>query len=314
MLTIKNFTFNITESCCSLLARSAGIAAIALAFVLSPGAARAQSADPALSTAAFFPIRTVIGTTSELRFTFSNSGSTAIPVGSVELAICPAFNFYTSAGAPVGAFASAFTWTAPGPGDDDCWRGINNVSIAPFGGGQIRLTYNANALTSGPEITNINVQIISSFLSFQNTTGNDNLQPELEITELPELVVAKTASVAVAGAGTNFVVTQEVISQFGCSNSASRTITVVQEQPRVGITGTGVCLNNPQTTLLGFVRDARGAIWTGINGTFAGAPETRREFGFEAALEPDAKLPEFLSLPDLIQRASSRAQSQQERF
>jgi lipopolysaccharide export system permease protein len=53
---------------------------------------------------------------------------------------------------------------------------------------------------------------------------------------------------------------------------------------------------------------------TNVDGTFAGAPETRREFGFEAALEPDAKLPEFLSLPDLIQRASSRAQSQQERF
>lgn len=82
---------------------------------------------------------------------------------------------------------------------------------------------------------------------------------------LPRIIHAYT------GAGTNFLVTQEVISQFGCSNSASRTITVVQEQPRVGITGTGVCLNNPQTTLLGFVRDARGAIWTGINGTFAGA-------------------------------------------
>ncbi len=75
---------------------------------------------------------------------------------------------------------------------------------------------------------------------------------------------------AYASAGTNFLVSQTVISQFGCSSTASRRVTVVQEQPRVGITGTGVCLNNPQTTLAGFVSDARGAIWTGLNGTFAG--------------------------------------------
>jgi hypothetical protein len=55
-------------------------------------ASQAQFADPALSTAAFFPIRTPITTTSELRFTFSNSGSTAIPANSIEIAVCPAFN------------------------------------------------------------------------------------------------------------------------------------------------------------------------------------------------------------------------------
>jgi lipopolysaccharide export system permease protein len=69
------------------------------------------------------------------------------------------------------------------------------------------------------------------------------------------------------------------------------------------------------------VWDARARTWqlftvyrTDVNGVLAGAPETRREFAFEAALEPDAKLPEYLSLPDLMARANSTAQSQQDRY
>jgi lipopolysaccharide export system permease protein len=53
---------------------------------------------------------------------------------------------------------------------------------------------------------------------------------------------------------------------------------------------------------------------TKVDGSVNGAPETRKEFPFEAALETDAKLPEYLSLPDLIERASNTALSQQDQF
>ncbi|MFN3266103.1 MAG: LptF/LptG family permease [Deinococcales bacterium] len=67
--------------------------------------------------------------------------------------------------------------------------------------------------------------------------------------------------------------------------------------------------------------DGRAKTWqlftvyhTKLDGTLESAPETRREFAFEAALEPDAKPPEFLSLPDLVKRAGNRAQSQQDYY
>ena len=208
----------------------------ASAACLMVAQAHAQFADPALSTAAFYPIRTPIGTTAELRFTFANSGSTPIPANSIELAVCPAFNYYTSAGAPFGALASSFTWTPPGPGDDDCWRGVNNVAIAAFGGGQIRITYNANAITSGPELTNINVQLIANFTAFENASGNDNLQPELEIGPLPNLVVAKTATVATAPAGGSYTYTLNV-SNSGPGASAANTVITDNVPAGVNITG-----------------------------------------------------------------------------
>ncbi|MFO1341544.1 MAG: hypothetical protein U1F05_00165 [Burkholderiales bacterium] len=206
---------------------------VVLAGALSGVSAHAQFAEPALSTAAFFPIRTPIGTTSELRFTFVNSGSTPIPANSIELAICPAFNYYTSAGAPFGPLASSFTWTPPGPTDDDCWRGINNVAIGALLGGQIRLTYNANALTAGPELTNINVQLIANFGAFENATGNDNLQPELEITPVPTLSVAKVASVTTASSGDTYTYTLRV-SNGG--PGASRQGTVITDTVPSGVT------------------------------------------------------------------------------
>ncbi len=65
--------------------------------------------------------------------------------------------------------------------------------------------------------------------------------------------------------------------------------------------------------------DARAKTWqlftvyqTDATGKLMGAPETRREFSFEAALEPDAKPPENLPLPELIKRASSTGLSSQE--
>ncbi len=67
--------------------------------------------------------------------------------------------------------------------------------------------------------------------------------------------------------------------------------------------------------------DSRAKTWqlftvyhTDQSGRLTGAPETRREFPFQAALEPDAKLPEHLSLPDLMTRASSTSLSVQELY
>jgi lipopolysaccharide export system permease protein len=53
---------------------------------------------------------------------------------------------------------------------------------------------------------------------------------------------------------------------------------------------------------------------TDKNGVLDGVPQVRKEFTFQAAIEPDAKIPEHLSLPDLASRASSTAQSVQERY
>ncbi len=67
--------------------------------------------------------------------------------------------------------------------------------------------------------------------------------------------------------------------------------------------------------------DSRAKTWqlftvyrTDKNGQLTGVPEVRQEFAFEAALEPDAKVPEHLSLPDLFTRASSTTQSVQEQY
>ncbi|MEY4532191.1 MAG: hypothetical protein RLZZ156_2914 [Deinococcota bacterium] len=67
--------------------------------------------------------------------------------------------------------------------------------------------------------------------------------------------------------------------------------------------------------------DARAKTWqlftvyhTDKTGKLEGVPQVRKEFTFQAALEPDAKLPEHLSLPELAKRAESTTQSVQERY
>ena len=85
----------------------------------------------------------------------------------------------------------------------------------------------------------------------------------------------------------------------------------------------GVAVITPDGTFTATkgIWDARAKTWqlftvyrTDQNGKLSGVPETSREFAFQAALEPDAKLPEHLGLPELISRANSTAQSLDERY
>lgn len=75
-------------------------------------------------------------------------------------------------------------------------------------------------------------------------------------------------SYAYANAGTYNVV-QRVTNQFGCSDSLTRSITVIQAQPTAAATAGQVCNNNPITTISGTVTIASGAIWGGGLGTYS---------------------------------------------
>ena len=177
--------------------------------------AHSQYADPAISGANFTPISVLQGSSSELTISFVNSGSTFlpgstadIPAFSIEVTVCPAFNYYTSTGAPYGPGGVLFDWVAL---PNDCWRGTNNVLIPSFGGGDIKVLYTGNVVTPSPQATNINIQIIDFFLAFENVAGNDNLQPDLEVlpVAVPNLSVSKTngSTTVNAGGTTSYTVT-----------------------------------------------------------------------------------------------------------
>jgi len=147
--------------------------------------ALAQFADPALGGADYAPDPMTVGGTSTLTFNWSNSGSSTIPAGSVEILISFPNNFYATDGAtpPSGAYASNFTWTHETTAGGDSWRGISNTPISAFDGGQMQLTVTGIQVTSAPEITTIFTQPISDFGSFANAPGNDNLTPAAEVEE-----------------------------------------------------------------------------------------------------------------------------------
>jgi gliding motility-associated-like protein len=64
-------------------------------------------------------------------------------------------------------------------------------------------------------------------------------------------------------------VTQTVFNQFGCSNSLTRSITVIKAQPTASIIGSNICQNNPITTISGQITVASGGVWsTSASGIF----------------------------------------------
>lgn len=145
----------------------------------------AQFADPALGGADYAPDPFEVSANSTLTFSWSNSGSTTIPPGSVEIVVSFPNNFYATDGVslPTGSVASAFTWTHETTNGGDTWRGILNAPVSGFGGGDVMFLVTGVAVTSAPEITTIFTQPISNFGSFNNAPGNDNLVPAAEIIE-----------------------------------------------------------------------------------------------------------------------------------
>jgi uncharacterized repeat protein (TIGR01451 family) len=147
----------------------------------------AQSADPAVTGANFVASTTAVGQNSTLTISFANTGSTAIPTGSIELTISTAKNYYTSNGVtpPAGTGGALFNWVYIGV---DSWRGTNKEIIPAFGGGDITLQVTGKSPSSAFEITNINVQPINSFGSFNDSPNNNNLQPKLKINPATALI------------------------------------------------------------------------------------------------------------------------------
>ncbi|MES2517359.1 MAG: hypothetical protein V4585_04575 [Bacteroidota bacterium] len=146
----------------------------------------AQFADPAVTGANFVPNQVNTGQTSQLTVSFANTGSTTIPLASIELTISTAYSYYTSNGitAPTGAGAALFNWTYIGVvGVSDIWQGSNKVPIAAFDGGNIVLTVTGNVASTGFETTNINVQPIGNFSQFNDSQNNNNLQPQLKVNQ-----------------------------------------------------------------------------------------------------------------------------------
>ncbi len=145
-----------------------------------------QAADPAITGANFVPNQINTGQTSVLTVSFSNTGSTAIPISSIELTISTAFNYYTTSGitAPTGPGAAFFNWTYTGvSGSSDTWKGKNNVAINAFDGGNILLNVTGNTVSTGFESTSINVQPVDSLSKFNDSPTNNNLQPQLKINQ-----------------------------------------------------------------------------------------------------------------------------------
>lgn len=145
-----------------------------------------QSADPAVTGANFVSNQVNTGQTSVLTLSFANTGSTTIPKSSIELTISTAYNYYTTNGttAPTGPGAAFFNWTYIGiVGSSDIWKGSNKVVIDAFDGGDILLTVTGNAVSTGFETTNINVQPVDSLSKFNDSQINNNLQPQLKINQ-----------------------------------------------------------------------------------------------------------------------------------
>lgn len=152
-------------------------------LLLFYSSAIAQFADPALGGADYAPDPFEVASNSSLTFSWSNTGSTPMQAGSVEIVVSFPNDFYATDGVsqPTGSIASAFTWSHEATSGGDTWRGILNTSVGAFGGGEVVFVVTGVMITTAPEITTIFTQPISNFGDFNNAPGNDNLIPAAEI-------------------------------------------------------------------------------------------------------------------------------------
>lgn len=146
----------------------------------------AQFADPAVTGSSFSSTQINNGNTAVLTASFANTGSTSIPVNSIELTISTAYSYYTfkDNSSPTGSGAELFNWIHTATtGSEDVWRGTNKVEIGAYGGGDIFVTVIGNKVSPYYETTNINVQPVNSFNKFIDSPDNNNLQPNLKINQ-----------------------------------------------------------------------------------------------------------------------------------
>jgi hypothetical protein len=141
-----------------------------------------QFAEPGVTGAFFRPNSIPVGSRSTLQVSFVNSGFGVIPVNSIEVTISTPKEYYKTNGvsAPTGPGAALFSWTYLG---SDTWRGSNSLSVMPFSGGEIFLNVEGILITPENQTTNINVQLVSQFGMFNDSEANNNLQPDMKVTQ-----------------------------------------------------------------------------------------------------------------------------------
>jgi uncharacterized repeat protein (TIGR01451 family) len=151
-----------------------------LVLVMFSLLAHAQYAEPAVTGANFVPNSVGVGSEAILKVSFANTGSTPIPVNSIELTVTTASTYYKTDGTsqPTGTGAALFTWTYLG---SDMWRGSNKSVVAAYDGGDILFKVKGILVSPTFETTNINVQPTANFTAFADAPANNNLQPKLKV-------------------------------------------------------------------------------------------------------------------------------------
>ena len=145
----------------------------------------AQAADPTVVAATHVPLTIAVGQISQLRTDFANAGFDPIPAHSIKLSICGADTYYRTNGVtPPGGYGTNFTWTHPTP---DCWAGINKAVIAAGAGGMITLDYIGQLVTTSPQTTSIDMEVIANPASFanENRVNNDAIATLAVVGPLP---------------------------------------------------------------------------------------------------------------------------------
>lgn len=153
------------------------LSTVAITLALS-STVQARQAEPVLVGAHFNPPAIGVGQTSALSFTYSNSGSTSVPVGAVELSICPTEHFFEAPDPPKTTGDASFTWTRDNNG---CWTGLNSVETQAFGGGKVVLQLKGLAETKQPKDVKIQVRVAKEADRFNNHLGNDQLKVSLDV-------------------------------------------------------------------------------------------------------------------------------------
>lgn len=161
----------------------------------------AQNADPAIKDARHIPSTIAVGQISVLNTNFANKGFDPIPANSISLSICGADTYYRTDGVtPPAGFGTNFAWTHPSP---DCWVGVNNAVIAGGVGGIITLNYTGLLVSSVPQDTLINIEVIANFMAIGSEDTSNNFASASLLVASPTLTKSfSNASIADGGVTT----------------------------------------------------------------------------------------------------------------
>ncbi|TAF73799.1 MAG: gliding motility-associated C-terminal domain-containing protein [Bacteroidetes bacterium] len=144
--------------------------------------------------------------------------------------------------------------------------GLGNVPATTTGTNWVPISWTSGGVTTAgiaPRTTLLGFNPLTTSTSYLTTT------PGLDLTGMNTMFLPRVRY-EYANPSIFYTVTGTCITQYGCTSSFGRRITVIQAQPTAAATGTGVCLNNPNITLTGLITVATGGIWNGGLGTFPG--------------------------------------------